>query len=462
MFLYSGIVRDYIRGAAYGGRCMCAENMSYHVKKNLHDLDACSLYPSAMCRLWTVEGKPQMMTKEMLNTEYLLNHSFKDSQEICEGERFISAYIVDIQITHIGKERKFPLILKRENSLNVNCNECVQMRVDNIMLEDLIEFQEIECEVLNGIYWTGNRDYRCREIIHNAYLERAKLKKEGNPLQEVYKLILNSGYGKCIQKAVDKDIRWFQAGEELDKYISKNYYKIDKCFNVENSKIWGVEMTKQIDTFANNALYGVQVLSMSKRIMNEVMCLAEDIGCHIYYQDTDSIHIEVDDLPKLEEAFEKKYKRILRGKDVGQFHPDFPMIGGSDMPISVESYFIGKKTYCDKLVDSDGNVGYHLRMKGIPNETLWGKIKGEFHGEPLKLYKAMFSDEELTFDLCQERVQLYKAMFSDEELTFDLCQERVQFKMNKSMNIHSMDHFWRKVKRPQSYTKAEIYEELGE
>ena len=27
-----------------------------------------------------------------------------------------------------------------------------------------------------------------------------KLKKEGNPLEQVYKLILNSGYGKCIQK----------------------------------------------------------------------------------------------------------------------------------------------------------------------------------------------------------------------------------------------------------------------
>lgn len=31
---------------------------------------------------------------------------------------------------------------------------------------------------------------------------------------------------------------------------------------------------------------------MSKRITNEVMCLALDIGCHIYYQDTDSMHIE--------------------------------------------------------------------------------------------------------------------------------------------------------------------------
>ena len=34
--------------------------------------------------------------------------------------------------------------------------------------------------------------------------------------------------------------------------------------------------------------------------MNEVMCLAYDIGCHIYYQDTDSFMIMTDELPKLE------------------------------------------------------------------------------------------------------------------------------------------------------------------
>ena len=433
MYLYSGVLRDYIRGSAYGGRCMCCENKSYHVKKDLFDLDACSLYPSAMCRLWTVEGKPSMMTTEMKDIKYLIEHSFTDTQFEKSEERFISAYVVDIEITKIGKERKFPLIMKKEKGININCNECITMRVDNIALEDLVTFQQIEGKILNGIYWTGNRDYRCQKIIHDAYTERAKLKKEGNPLEQVYKLILNSGYGKCIQKAIDKDIRWMKQGKELDKFLYKNYYKVDKTYSVENSKIWGVEMTKQIDTFANNALYGVQVLSMSKRIMNEVMCLAEDIGCHMYYQDTDSIHIECKDLEKLERAFMEKYKRPLVGKDTGQFHPDFPMIGSESMPISVESYFLGKKMYCDKLVDKDGNIGYHLRMKGIPNDTLWSVIKSKYNNEPLKLYEDIFNDN---------------------KVTFDLCENRVQFKMDKSMNIHSLDHFYRTITRPEGYDKV--------
>ena len=35
---------------------------------------------------------------------------------------------------------------------------------------------------------------------------------------------------------------------------------------------------------------------MSKRIMNEVMCLAEDLGLNIYYQDTDSMHINYEEV----------------------------------------------------------------------------------------------------------------------------------------------------------------------
>ena len=75
---------------------------------------------------------------------------------------------------------------------------------------------------------------------------------------------------------------------------------------------------KPTNNHFNNSLLGIQILSMSKRIMNEVMCLAYDVGCHIFYQDTDSMHIFKDDLPKLEEAYKNKYNRELRGSNLGQ------------------------------------------------------------------------------------------------------------------------------------------------
>ena len=65
------------------------------------------------------------------------------------------------------------------------------------------------------------------------------------------------------------------------------------------------------------------ILAMSKRIMNEVMTLAEDLKINVYYQDTDSLHIESDKLEELRTVFKNKYNRELIGKNLGQFHSDF-------------------------------------------------------------------------------------------------------------------------------------------
>ena len=74
------------------------------------------------------------------------------------------------------------------------------------------------------------------------------------------------------------------------------------------------------------------------------MCLAFDIGCHIYYQDTDCIHIEVDDLPKLIEAYKNKYNWEFTGTDLGQFHSDLPAINSNnEIPKASESYFLSCK-----------------------------------------------------------------------------------------------------------------------
>ena len=41
--------------------------------------------------------------------------------------------------------------------------------------------------------------------------------------------------------------------------------------------------------------------------MNEVMTLAEDLGLSIWYQDTDSMHINYEEVELLAKEFKKKY-----------------------------------------------------------------------------------------------------------------------------------------------------------
>ena len=150
LYKLGGHVRHFCSKAVYGGRCMCAFNKKWHTHANICDYDAVSLYPSAMARLWTVEGIPQVIEENQLNMGFLSNQT---------------AYIVQIKITKVNKHYPFPLIVQKINGLNLNddnITEPVIMIVDNIYLEDLIHFQEIEFEIIKGYYWNGKKEFRMK------------------------------------------------------------------------------------------------------------------------------------------------------------------------------------------------------------------------------------------------------------------------------------------------------------
>ena len=48
----------------------------------------------------------------------------------------------------------------------------------------------------------------------------------------------------------------------------------------------------------NDVHCGVEIPPMSKRIMNKVFDVSNDCGVKIYYQDTDPIHLNYDDVAK--------------------------------------------------------------------------------------------------------------------------------------------------------------------
>ena len=428
LYEYSGVIREYIQGCVKGGRCMTRQNKKWHCTETLYDYDACSLYPSAVHRLKLATGKPNVVPEEWCgDSKFLLDHSMDEQQLIPSENKFISAFIVDIEITKVGKELAFPIIMHKTKQGNKNVNECCSMRIDNYELEDLIKFQQIEFTIKRGYYWTGARSDLFSNEMKRIYDLRVQYKKQKNPLQLVLKLLMNSTYGKTIQKPITSELVYKQVKKNKNgviyndaaRFNKKNAALIKEYYRVSNN-IMCFDVNKSFDDFFVPNLIGVQILSMSKRIMNEVMCLAEDLGIMIYYQDTDSMHIPVKDVPRLEDEYYKKYGRILRGADMGQFHPDFESDKIKGDLKSVESYFLGKKAYCDKLMNDDGEVDYHLRLKGIPNNVLESE-----HENPLELYKYMYNGGE------------YK---------FNLLKLKPSFEMTKDMKIKSRTEFTRKIK----------------
>ena len=438
-YLYGGIVRAFIQKAVYGGRCMTRLNKRWSVNEELADFDAVSLYPSAMKRLYCVKGKPEVLKPEELNTTYLLNNTCAEDEQPNKNKP-ISTYVVEISITNINKNLAFPCVVYKDKQTNTNKNDDGENAigktavVDNITLEDWIKYNGLECEVLRGYKWTGEKSFLIRDIIQNLHLLRCEYKKTHNPLQLVIKLIMNSAYGKMIQKPIttttefkrkhakiwNKKLNDYVDDYPLDKYLIKNSAKVISYIQV-NENLYAIKVGQQIDTFYTNTLLGVQILSMSKRIMNEVMCTAEDIGIKIYYQDTDSMHIEKNKINNLAEEYKKRFGRELIGKNLGQFHNDFDEVENG---YAYKSIFVGKKMYVDMLKNEKNESGIHYRMKGVNLDCV-------------KLYSEENNCE--IFDI-------YNKLYNNEEITFDLLKAKPCFKMNDNQTVTNLSTFERTIK----------------
>ena len=394
---FSGVIQHYISNCIVGGRCMTNSNKMYHVKRKIADFDACSLYPSAMNRmLGYLIGKPKTLNQSQLNYNFLKN---------------TDGYFVRIKITNVGKFRQFPLMSKyNDNGVRMFSNDMVNeiVYIDKTALEDAINFQLIDFEIIDGYYFDQGRNDKINETIRHLYDLRKNLKKEKNPAQMVIKLLMNSMYGKTILKPIEVDTvvvpEW-----RFEKYINYNYNFIQSCIKVHDK--YYVKKIKSIINHYNYCHCGVEILSMSKRIMNEVMCLAEDFKLSIYYQDTDSMHINYEDVEILEKEFKNKYDRELIGKGLGQFHIDFDMFDDDGEKITglkdiyaKESYFLAKKVYIDKLegIYENGDVinDDHIRMKSVPTSCIKFTSK-ENKLEPMDLYKKLYDGEQIYFDLIE-------------------------------------------------------------
>ena len=97
---------------------------------------------------------------------------------------------------------------------------------------------------------------------------RKQYKDEDNPIQEIIKLILNSIYERTILKPIETKIV-FKNIDDSFKYIDKNYNPIESFEHCYDSDLVKFKKYKPINNHFNFCMLGINVLSMSKRIMNE-------------------------------------------------------------------------------------------------------------------------------------------------------------------------------------------------
>lgn len=454
-------LRAFEQLSVRGGRCMPRDNESWALEGEGHlfkDFDAASLYPSAVKRLYCFWEAPVRLPEEFRGADAsrLLGCTCHED-ETTTDQPFMSfdGFTVACKIKEIRIKRHFPILCYKDK---MGCRWTNEARPDEVLvmneidLRNLIDFHEASIEVIDGYVWNQGKDFSCRQAIQDLYSCRVNAKKVGNPVQMVVKLIMNSAYGKSVLKFVPKQ-KDYVTEKLLEPFLAKHAAAVTSYYPLgldpDKARLWCVEtVAEYFDSFNNGRpdmypnWWGARILSMSKRIMCEVMCLAEDIGVPIYYTDTDSMVLDDagGQLQRLAEAFQDKYGRVLLGGQMGQFQSDFEAPGLDKNSINgTEAIFVAKKIYCIKLQDKNGNMALHKRMKGIPAAAI-----DAHHGKELenvwRLYQELFASNEVD----PEHGPIPIELCAGGKVLFDMTKTKMAFKketmVRKIMNKNLMRH----------------------
>lgn len=450
----NGNLREYLYKTLVGGKTMTRENNMFTItsdkrEHNLVDFDAVSQYPSAMHEFdGYLRGKCHKLKNDQLSHEFLKKQS---------------GYFVEIKLKPNSiKKLPFPLLSKKEvhenrlTSLQVNnrvkkmmkkdlskseeeCREFIlaaeqkiidkpktkrQLKtiaetgirnysndithtfVDNYQLEDIINFHELDTKdltIISGVYFKDGHNDKINGVIKYMFNERLKLKKQKNPAQLVYKLLMNSSYGKLITKPRPVKLSVKNSKEEGLTYFLRNHNSAKSMEEIPNTGKYTIRTKVQINSHCNAAHLGSNILSFAKRIINRVMFVDPTNQVKIYYMDTDSMHLSEKDMNITVDLFRKKYGRELVGKNLGQFHSDFAVeYKEGVIPTNIranKTIILGKKCYLDNLIYEDKNTNKqytdtHVRMKGVPTGCVTKNDK------PIeRQYEKLFSGRSMNYDM---------------------------------------------------------------
>ena len=357
LYQVGGNLERIIRKCLRGGRCLISQK-KLHVMEEVMDLDYNALYMYALTKLFIQCGKPKKMPS-FWTLGYILEHIDNE----------ISQAFMEIEITKIGKERKYPVITNLKPGY---------YWVDTITLQDLIRFHEIEARFIRGLYYDGRRDYSIQNHIRQLYEKRRilELTDQGEEADKL-KLQMNRIYGNACRLPRPMKFR-DMSKEDVESFMIANFDVVSHSeLNEDDPEHSKVFMFKEWTNSFNMCNFAVSICSMARHIMNEILYKCEDNGIEVFYSDTDSLFIRRDDFDLLNSF----YGGNLIGDDLGQMKSDIKdRKQGYRFDYALEAIFLAKKQYCLKLMADESIC--HVRRAFISSEKLgvgkevWKYFKG--------------------------------------------------------------------------------------
>lgn len=368
-------VKCFQRQSVYGGRVIHQRK----VGEDMICLDANSLYPSAMTYDYPI-GTYTM--GKISQFQHILNEKMHFIAEVTLNGNNIALGIVPHKET-IKSGLTYPSNIFRGVYTSPDVYSALAAGYTIV-------------EVHQFIYWKESRPI-FKDFIETLYETRNKLKKQGNPAEQTYKLILNSFFGKFLE-------RTGQQTKYLHKYPNMPTLEVNKPVHASHENYTGT-----IERLPNNqyrfryktkevlkrpTYVGAFVLAYARAIMNKLyMNKAGTTGVikpsDVYYGDTDSIYLP---LSLIQNSTEQARNSCLDENKLGYLKNDY----GPGVIVK-KALFLDYKRYCLEKVRPDKETpdlvfkfnGFSFKETD-PKET-WKLYERMYKGEHVELPRQVWT-----------------------------------------------------------------------
>jgi hypothetical protein len=481
------VTSNYIQQTMVGGRCMTRNNKLQDCRNiQLAYDDITSLYPSA----FTMEEMDYIPltypTKLLVTTPdvvYTSVDKFREDNELNPREWFF----VTVEVLKVNNPRNIASLSTKYNETVTGLGSMTNRKwedkpgmyvLNHIQLEDLCTFQEIEFKVLGGIcYRNPSATTSLKDFVQNLFNTRAVYKKAGCSMEQIIKLILNSFYGKMIQKfRPTTEVIRTETPEEFERWLSLNFQTVESYIKIEGyEKVYKNDIIKpsneiithriikrkESGTYVSKAHVASVMYAVSKRVMNKIIYLLEDAGKSVFYTDTDSLFYPLEDREYLRVKYKQKYGVGLfpedytegrEGGNLGLLHPDFdapnqhPDRSGET---SCSSVFFGKKFYTMHMnfIDRSGEQCKYdkMKIKGIPEVAINHLLEEDYiNYKKNDTGKILIDKYDATKIRCISDIET--KLLEGETIPFDLANSKPCFQSNASFITSTNGDFVRTIK----------------
>ena len=306
-------------------------------------------------------------------SEWIINDS-KKCEKIFNDNKQLGIY--EIEFTCPNKKLRHP-ILPRKKVVERKNGKKVFLGVEWSLLDGKGVYNTVDIQnamkhgykikfLGRALVWEGISDQIFHTYIHTVYNHKVNATKEGNKVKrQIAKLMMNSLYGKTLQRPVAKAECIARDTDTIEEFMSE--HKITDWDIVENSDtevdyvILTGEKLDQESIGKKPRHLGSFVLGYSRRLW---LMFLEAIDPTIQdeitsYLDTDSLHIR----GKHYEILKKK--GMIDNEKLGYLSNDC-----KNEALIIKEINLAPKCYLYECLDKDGNLKVVKKSKGIINKYL--------------------------------------------------------------------------------------------